>query len=532
MGGESAPWAAVLFCVEPQSIVSRFKATVARLADASYHITNCTGMTHEEDGVSQPNIILINADQHRWDFIGYEENGVTLTPNLDALGQTGTIFRSAYCTAPLCCPSRAALASGRYGMSSGCFTNLHQLPPGAPSFVSQLRRAGYRTCAVGKTHMEIHAYNSDLTSGAHRAYMDSLGWDEICETAGGMFRTGIRCAYSEFLREQGQFDAALEFFDHWPYFMDSGRRGDRSFKLHVWPLPEEIHETAFVANRAMEWIDGYSAEQPFLLHVGFIAPHSPTFAPQEYVDLYRDLEETEPWGNAAPPDWLADGRRGYRAMITQIDRYVGEIRKRLEARGLWENTILVYTSDHGEMAGDQGAYGKTCFFEGSERIPLLMAGPGIRGGQVNQSLVELIDLGRTLCDLAGVPAHDLDQGKSLVPILANGSVGHRDTVYAEMGCDRMIRDDRHKLMWGDPGADTRQLGRLHLDKPVNVAPSPPRLYDLVEDPHELCDLAHDPGHRQVLTEMLRKLLTRINENTQTQPFLDRGPYLPVRSSGG
>jgi len=105
---------------------------------------------------SKPNIVFIIADQHRWDFMGYEENGVTLTPNLDALGNEGAIFRSAYCPAPLCSPSRAAIASGRYGMNSGSFTNLHELPPGTASFVSQLRAAGYRTSAVGKTHMEMH----------------------------------------------------------------------------------------------------------------------------------------------------------------------------------------------------------------------------------------------------------------------------------------------------------------------------------------------------------------------------------------
>ena len=101
--------------------------------------------------VAKPNVVFLIADQHRWDFMGYESNGTTHTPNLDRLAAMGTLFRRCYTTSPLCCPARQAIASGRYGMNTGCFTNLHQLPPGTPSFVGQLRDAGYHTVAVGKT---------------------------------------------------------------------------------------------------------------------------------------------------------------------------------------------------------------------------------------------------------------------------------------------------------------------------------------------------------------------------------------------
>ena len=483
--------------------------------------------------MTQPNVVLIMADQHRWDFVGYQDAGATHTPRLDQIAAQGALFRSAYCTSPLCCPSRAAIASGRYGMNSGCFTNLHQLPPGTPGFVQQFRQAGYRTCAIGKTHMEIHAYDSDLLSAGHRELMDSLGWDETCEISGnGMLATGIRCAYSEFLRESGRLDEVLGFYDHWPYFMDVGKKGDPSFFAHEWTLPDELQETAFVGNRAVEWIQKHGAAAPFLLHVGFAAPHSPIEPHPAFMDAYRGSDETAPWGNPAPPDWLPDGRRGYRAMISQVDHHVGRIRDCLAERGLLENTIIVYTADHGEMAGDHAAFGKTCFYEASMRVPLVISGRGVAPHQESDALVEIIDVGKTLCDLCGVEAHALDQGLSLASLLSGSSRAHRDTVYGEMGCDRMIRDGRYKLMWGDPRADTRKLGRLHLDKPVAIPPSPPRLYDLQRDPHELCDLADDPAHHGLLLEMLAKLLTRINENTQTQPFLDRGAYVPLRPSKG
>ena len=116
--------------------------------------------------MTRPNVVFIIADQHRWDSMA-RENGVTRTPNLDRLASAGTDLSAAYCVSPLCCPSRAAIASGRYGVNSGCFTNLHKLPSGTPAFVEQFRRSGYRTCAIGKTHMEIHAYDADLLSDEH-----------------------------------------------------------------------------------------------------------------------------------------------------------------------------------------------------------------------------------------------------------------------------------------------------------------------------------------------------------------------------
>jgi choline-sulfatase len=478
--------------------------------------------------MDRPNVVFIIADQHRWDFVGYEGNGTTYAPNLDRIARAGTLFRAAYCTSPLCCPSRAAIASGRYGMNSGCFTNLHELPPGTPTFVSQFREAGYHTCAIGKTHIEIHAYDSDLTSAEHRAFMESLGWDEVCEISGnGMLRTGIRCAYSEYLRERGAFDQVLAFYRQWHYFMDTGQAGDPDFCPHEWPFAEELQETVFVGRRAVEWLQQRDESRPFFLHVGFAAPHSPIEPHPGFMDLYRDQDEAPAWGVETVPDWLADGRRGYRAMISQIDRYVGEIYDCLVSQGLLENTILVYTADHGEMAGDHGRYGKTCFFEGSVRIPLVIAGLGVQPTQESAALVELLDLGKTLNDLCSVEPHALDQGQSLAPVLRGETRSHRGTVYAEMGCDKMIYDGQYKLMWGDPGSDTRKLGRLHLDKPVDIPPSPPRLYDLRADPHELHDLSRDSAYRGLLLGMMERLLVRINENTQTQPPKSRGEYRPL-----
>lgn len=481
--------------------------------------------------MDRPNVVFIMGDQHRWDFMGYEHNGVTHTPNLDRMADAGARFRSAYCPSPLCCPSRAAIAAGRYGMNTGCFTNLHELPPDTPSFVQQFRSAGYRTAAIGKTHMQIHAYNADYTSDAHRAYMDSLGWDEICEISGnGMLRQGLTCAYSEYLKESDKFWDILKFYENWHYFMDTERGGDPDFVCHEFPFPEAYQETAFVGQRALAWLENRDRSQPFLLHVGFAAPHSPIEPFPTFMDLYRNSEETDPWNNTHPQPWLADGRRGYRAMITQVDHYVGQFYDCIAGQDALENTVFVYTADHGELAGDHRGFGKTNFFDAAARVPLVLCGSGIRAGQDSEALVEIIDLGRTLCDLCDVAPHEYDQGRSMVPVLSGQAQSHRDTVCVEMGCDRMLRDERYKLMWGDPRNDTRRLGRLHLDKPVNIPPSPCRLYDLAEDPHEHNDLSVDGAHRDLLREMMQKLLVRLNENIQPRPNLSRGDYRPLRAT--
>jgi choline-sulfatase len=474
-----------------------------------------------------PNFLFVIADQHRWDFLGWRsENGKTLTPNLEKIAADGVIFDNAFCNAPLCSPSRAAIASGRYGMNSGSFTNLHELPSGTPSFVAQLRNAGYETAAVGKTHMEIHAYDSDLTTEKHRQYMVSLGWDYIREVSGnGMLKTGIKCAYTEFLKDEGVFGDVLEYYRRWQYFMDK-RPGFPDFHSEPWPLEEKYQETPFIADKALEFLETRNNSKPFFLHVGFAGPHSPIEPDPRFLEMYDNLEETLPCGGEASDD-LLKARKGYRAMITQIDSYIGRIIEALEKSGELDNTIIVYTADHGEMAGDFGRAGKTCFYDGSVRVPFIVSGAGKEKNFRSDALVESIDIGKTLCELAGVEPHFYDQGRSVVPLLSGEASTHRDSVYSEMGCDKMLFDGRYKLMLGDSGSDERELGRLHLDKPVNIPPSPVRLYDLQEDPRELDDLSSKPQFKELLQNMKEKLLLRLYENSQTLEPKSRGEYKPL-----
>lgn len=473
----------------------------------------------------RPDIVLILTDQHRWDFVGWEPSaGTTRTPVLDGAAASGCRFRSAYCPAPLCSPARAAIALGRHGMNSGCYTNLHRIPADSPSFVRQLRDHGYRTCAVGKTHYEIHAYDSDLTSVAHARYMARLGWDETWETAGGeMFRTGIADWYSRALVDEGRLGVVLAHARRWRYFMDPAAGGDQPFTCHPWTPPAHLHPSEFVLGLTQRWIERLDERRPIFLQVGFCAPHSPISPLPRHLDLYAADQEPGPRvADGADPSLLA-ARQGYRALITHLDEAVGRLVDQLARLRPGRRTLFIYTADHGEMAGDHGRDGKEVFHEGSMRVPLLIWGPGIPARALD-CLVETLDLGATICDLAGVPRHSLDQGQSLAPLLFGAPDRHRDDVYAEMGCDRMLRTARHKLMWGAPERDRRGLGRIHLDRPVAVEAAPPALFDLMDDPHETRDLAGDPALRG---ELLARLLARIDRNRQMQPFASRGTYRPL-----
>ncbi|MCH2176704.1 MAG: sulfatase-like hydrolase/transferase [Lentisphaeria bacterium] len=474
----------------------------------------------------KPNIIFILSDQHRWDFMGYETNGITHTPNLDKLAARGVRANNAYCPAPLCSPSRAAMATGRYAMNSGCFTNLHKVPASTPTFNKELKKAGYTTMVIGKIHMEIHHYQSDLASPAHKAYMKELGWDDTFEVVGnGLWNTGIKDQYSKMLDQEGLKDQVLQYYNNWGYFMDK-RVAMHPLQAQVWPFEEKYQESYLIGKTAVNWIKEQPKDKPYFLHLGFTGPHSPTEPNQKFLDLYDVADETQPVDNESPWDWLPEGRTGYRAMITQIDHYIGDVIKAVEERGELDNTIIIYTSDHGEMMGDHGRTDKGSFYEGSAHVPFVAAGPGIQHKETN-ALIELLDLGKSFCDFAGVESHPLDQGESLKPVLEGNTDYHRDTVFCEMGCDKMIFDGRYKLIYGEQTADKREgLGRIHLDKPVTIPRSPAALFDLKEDPNETNNLFDNPDYVQLKIEMLEKLLARINENTQPSEFLDRGVYNP------
>ncbi|WP_165452518.1 sulfatase [Paenibacillus thalictri] len=481
---------------------------------------------------TKPNIILITSDHHRWDYMGCAGAEQVITPNLDRLAQWGTRLERVYCNTPLCVPSRIAITTGRYAMNTGCFTNRHPVDPDAPTFLHELRNAGYHTAMIGKLHHHVHVWDADFVG--HEQDVHRLGFEHVHETSGkmGSGSIGCECQYVRFLREKG-------IADDYRGWTGRFRQNNGTMRpQEPWPWDETWTQDAYIAGQAREFLAQTPRSKPFYLHLGFVGPHDPYDAPQRYRDMYGQREDALPSTASAypgPPDaaWQQRDREkwlAYAACITEVDCQIGLVLQTLEEQGQLDNTVIIYTSDHGDNAGDHGFWGKINLYEGSVHVPFIAAGPGIRAGAASDAIAELIDIGQTVCGFAGCPSHYYDQGRSLQPLLLGQTDTHRNDAYCEMGSDKMLYDGRYKLMFGDLTRDTRnelQASPFHgpaFGRPVNLPPDRISLYDLQEDPYERRNLADDPAYGGLLADMKEKLLRRLLCNMQSVPD-DRGSVL-------
>lgn len=454
------------------------------------------------------NVILITSDHHRWDYLS-GQGGPAATPRLDALAAGGCLLRNAYCQSPLCLPSRAAITTGRYAMNTGCFSNRHPVDPAAPTFLHSLRKAGVHTAMIGKLHHHVHCMDHDYAS--HVEDVHGWGFDEVTEVSGkrGSGAIQCECAYTAFLRQRGLYTAYRE---------KCGRWGSTTFQSGItdpWPWDANTTQDAFIRDRACAFLGEQKGDRPFYLHLGFVGPHPPFDAPGSF----RQGLPPTPSSITKNPEWWP----AYLACIREIDHHVGKVLDALDAQGLREDTLVLYTSDHGDLAGDHDLWGKVYLYEGSVHVPFIASGPGLKPGTECAGLVELIDLGRTICDAFGVPTHPYDQGRSLMPMLRGERDDHRETVFCEMGSDKMIFDGRHKLIYGDLARDRRRQWQEPphngpaFGRPVNLPPDQCALFDLINDPEEHINLADDPRHTELFHTMERKLLHRLIANLQAVP---------------
>ena len=253
-------------------------------------------------------------------------------------------------------------------------------------------------------------------------------------------------------------------------------------------MPSEDFHDVYIGRRAARWIDKIADDFPWHLFVSFVGPHDPFDPPAEYAELYRDaaMPEAIAMRPAGKPGWvqkrqqdidaaeLAFIRRQYCALITLIDEQIGLLIDALEARGMLDNTVIIFTSDHGEMLGDHGLFQKSLPYEPSTHIPLIAAGPGIDSGQTSQALVDMSDINPTICELAGLaPASGMD-ARSFAGLLSGGGE-HRREIVSALGNFRCLRDETHKFVQNVNDRD--------------------ELYDLVDDPGETVNLAEDDADR-------------------------------------
>ncbi len=433
----------------------------------------------------RPNILFILSDQHHAGFTGHAGHPVVRTPHLDRLAREGTMFRHAYCQSPLCCPSRASLLTGRYCRDLGIYDNQHILESNGVTFPRVLGAAGYRTCVIGKTH-----YNGEQFQGyQERPYGDLFGQAHQPDPRRLPERGAAGLG--------GVFEAA-------------GPSG----------IPLPLTQTEICVAESAKWLQTHLASrggQPFCLSVHFDKPHFPICPPPEYFKRYEGrlrlpdlppgfLDREVPFVRAAMKNWgISDPDRKDRAAheralaaycgcIEWMDDAIGRVLAALDYLGLAENTLVIYSSDHGEMAGERGTWQKSVFYDASARVPLLMRLPGATGsaGRRVDTPVGLIDLFPTFCELAGTATPEGCGGTSLLPLLRGEAVA-RDAIFSESviihepgqaGC--MIRTGRWKYNAYLDGAE--------------------ELYDLEADPGEWTNLATVPAHRAVRDDLRQRVL--------------------------
>ncbi len=451
--------------------------------------------------MKRPNILLIYTDQQRWDALGANGNPDIQTPNLDKLAGSALNFDHCFVQNPVCMPSRVSMLSGRYCNQLGIFINGVPVPEELNTLPTLLAGCGYRRANIGKLHFLPHADRD------HRDPHPAYGFDhmEISDEP-GCYADAYRAWVARKAPDQldGISCGLPPAAELWRQAMRPGDDGIKhpEERFPKRPIPfaadEDLTHSAFVAEQTMEYLRARAGgDEPFLCIAGFYSPHSPWIVPQSFLDRYDPSAFTLPTfpeevdaqrgPGKCDDDELRAARHGYYAMVTEVDHHVGRILNTLDELNLADDTIVVFTSDHGEFLGDQLMYGKgypapDCV----SRVPLLVRIPGGPTGTRTQ-IVEHVDLVPTLLELAGLQAPAELQGEPLP--LTGDAPGKRSALTEGIGW-KALRTEQYRYIAEADGSE--------------------KLIDLSADPGEYHNRAGRPDYDEPLSdcraEMLRKLL--------------------------
>ena len=404
------------------------------------------------------NIVFVIADQLRSSVLRAYGGSEVNTPNIDALASEGTIFDNMYCQSPVCGPSRASLISGRYVFQHRVTNNMRLLPKKEFSYADVLRENGYTATIIGKSH--------HYTNGFQAVPIP------ICDS--------------------------FEYRpDNHPPFGISNFYASGTIEV----VPSAYDRR--VMNTACDFLEDLNnMAGPFMMNIGLLSPHNPYALPEPFASMYdpdtvqlpEELQEMD-----IPPlmkkryekyAWMekADLRRArafYYGMVSLIDECIGQLVAKLKSLGIYNDTLLIFTSDHGEMLGDRGLCEKFVPYEASVKVPAIIHGAGFSGGGRISTLTEHIDLTATMLDYAGIDIPRRVSGKSLIGITENNCL-HKDSVFSQITEWRMLRDSRYKLVIYTDGYG--------------------ELYDLEEDPDETINLYYVETSSGIRREMEKKLL--------------------------
>jgi arylsulfatase len=477
------------------------------------------------------NVLLFLTDQQRKDSLGAYGNPIARTPNFDRIAGEGVRFQRAYTQNPFCCPARASILTGTYPRTHGMWHNGIQFLNGVATLGDILQKEGFRTGSVGKIHLNPwFGPHPPVAYEESRSYWEKhpemaawhgpyVGFQEVEMVQGHGHYSMYAGHYAAYLKEH--FPEGAELLKREKALKDEGYR-------ETWhnAIPEEHHYNTWIADRTVEMIDRF-AEDRFFIHCSFPDPHHPFTACEPYASMYspkdmpdsippslEELERMPPYYlkqhqgqpsfyDGKPPNFSQDiagaPLRGIKAqtygMVTHVDACIGRIMEHLESRNLLDKTLILFTTDHGELLGDHGfLYKGPFYYQCLVNVPLLMRFPG-QEPRVVDDLVAHVDIVPTTLESLELEIPTYLPGNSLAGCSSGRPSKRRDAVLTEFrpfGCPNM--KVLHTERWKYTYYEGEEYGEL---------------FDLAEDPEERRNLFDDPGCRKVKTELEKRLLDEL-----------------------
>ena len=445
------------------------------------------------------NIIFYFTDQQRWDTCGCYGQPLNITPNLDRLAQEGVKFDNAFTPQPVCGPCRALFQTGRYPTETGCFRNNVMLPAGVKTLGSYIEEAGYETAYIGKWHL---ASDGELEKPP-----------TIDHTVTAIPRE-LRGGYTGFWRAADVLEFTSHGYDGF-VFDENDRRVD--FKGY---------RADCINDMALEFLDGYTGEKPFFMTISQIEPHhqndrrhyeGPEGSKERFKDFILPEDLKALGGNAAEeyPDYLGQ--------CASLDENLGRLVAKLKEKGLYENTVILFASDHGshfltrnrdDHLNGYDDYKRSCH-DACLHVPLVIAGGPYRGGRAVEELVSTASLPKTILALAGVDVGDAMIGENLLDVVEKKDHNRPNEIFAQISESRVgrcIRSARYTYSVYAPGVNGGEAAAADLY-------ADDFLYDMEKDPHQLNNVAADPAYAGVKAELRDRLLYWIEQAEGTRPVI-------------
>lgn len=446
----------------------------------------------------KPNILFYFSDQQRADTLGCYGQKLEISPNADRLAAEGVLFEEAYTAQPVCGPCRAIFQTGRYPTELGCWRNGLPLPPHVKTLADYFREAGYDTPYVGKWHL-----------ASRRQERLSAPAEDYETRAVPLWRRG---GYRGFWRAADVLEYTSCGYGGYVFDEDGGKREFDGYRVDC------------ITDFALEYLDGYTGEKPFFLTVSHIEPHhqnsrlrydSPDGSAERFAgfELPGDLEAL---GGDARETYAA-----YLGCCRSLDDNLGRLIAKLKEKGLYDNTVIVFASDHGSHFGtrnqDEHCRGsddcKRSCHSSCLKVPLIICGPGFSGGKRVRDLVSTASLPKTFLAMAGVDVGDAMIGENLKRVADGDTAGRDNTVFAQISESRVgrcIRTPEYLYSICAPELDGWEAsGSMYYIEDF--------LYDLKKDPCELVNLAADPAYKEIRARLAEKIVEKIVESGEPAP---------------